>query len=155
MQNDHNSSDFLIRWCLLEEIDWVNQKYQKIDFQPSHLDTDRIAIAICNGERVGLGRLCHVDGSVFELGGMHVEPSYRGVGIARKIVKFIIDYRNSKDRVYCLPFAHLRGFYESEGFKKVAEEELSRLPKDLLEKHRWCNETYLHEVLLLEFYDHK
>lgn len=75
MQDNHNDTDFLIRWCSQEEIDWVNEQYRKVDFKPSQLDTDRVATAVCSGERIGLGRLCQVEDSVFELGGMYVLPS--------------------------------------------------------------------------------
>src|SRR5690606_8651693 len=105
-------------------------------------DTDRIAIATHGGEFAGLGRLCHIEGSSFELGGMYVHSNYRSLGIARKIVRFLLENRVSKSTVYCLPFAHLQNFYEGEGFGEISGEDLSQVPDDILKKHRWCNETY-------------
>jgi len=150
MQDSSDNTDFLIRWCGEAEIDWVNEQYQKVDFKLSRFNTDRIAITICNGERVGLARLCYVEDSVFELGGMYVQPSYRRLGIAKQLVRFLLNHRVLKDRVYCLPFVHLRNFYLHEGFKEVSEKELSKVPINVLEKYRWCNETYPYEVLLLQ-----
>lgn len=155
MQASTQSSNPHIRWCSEEEIDWVNEQYEKLDFKPSSLVTDRIAVAIFGGERVGLGRLCRIEDSFFELGGMHVQPIFRGYGIARKIVKFLLSHRDPKATVYCLPFAHLRDFYESEGFEEVSEEVLSKVPRDILKKHHWCNENYPYGVLLLEFRSQK
>lgn len=142
------NDNFEIRWCREGEINWVNDQYEKIDFKPSRLDTDRIAIAFSNKEAVGLGRLCKVERLVFELGGMFVQPAYQGQGIARKIVRFLLKERG-EGRVYCLPFAHLRNFYEGEGFEEVSKEEFSNVPPQILEKYRWCNTTYSHDVLLL------
>ena len=150
MKFSRGSSASFIRWCNDEEIGWVNEQYDRINFKPSSLDTDRIAVATCNGERVGIGRLCHIKASIFELGGMYVQQSFRGFGISRKIIKFLLEQLNPEATVYCLPFAHLRDFYESQGFKEVPEEVFSRVPRDILEKQQRCNETYPHEVLLLK-----
>lgn len=150
MLNKDINSDVLIRWCSKSEIGWVNEQYENVGFKPSQLNSDRIAIAIYCQERIGLGRLCQIEDSAFELGGIYVHPDYRELGIARKLVRFMLENCNPKDRVYCLPFAHLRNFYLSEGFEQVPEELLSTVPKDIVEKYHWCNETYPHEVLLLQ-----
>lgn len=115
----------------------------------SNLKTDHVAIATYRGKYAGLGRLCQIENSVFELGGMHVISTYRGLGIARKIVKFLLESKVKDTTVYCLPFAHLQGFYESEGFLEVSKEEETQVPKEIMEKHCWCNATYPHKVLLL------
>lgn len=141
--------DLHIHWCRKNEIEWVNEKYEEIHFKFSTLETDHIAIATCNSEYVGLGRLCCIENSIFELGGMYVHPNYRGLGIARKIVRFLLESKIPSSTVYCLPFIHLQDFYESEGFQTVPEQAYYQIPKEILEKHRWCNETYLHKVLLL------
>lgn len=152
MQDCRETVDLSIQQCRPDDIDWGNSKYHEIDFKPSRLEGDRTAIAICNGERIGIGRLCRVEDSIFELGGMYVESAYRGEGVARQIVRFLLSHRELTERVYCLPFAHLKSFYESEGFEIVGDEGLFRIPKGVLEKHRWCNQIYQHEVLLLELH---
>ncbi len=139
-----------IYWCGPEELDWVNGQYGRLDFKLSSLDTDRIAIASIQGKRVGIGRLCSVESSVFELGGMYVESNFRGMGIARNIVRFLLEKRPPETTVYCLPFSHLQSFYEGEGFREASEDSLSRTPKEILDKHQWCNKTYPYKVLLLE-----
>ena len=78
-----------------------------------------------------------------------VHPNYRGLGIARKVVQFLLASKITGSTVYCLTFAHLLGFYESEGFKEVSKEDIAKVPKKILEKQRWCNETYPHKALLL------
>ncbi len=140
-----------IRWCKEEEINWINEWYAQIDFKSSSFDTDRVAIARCDGKSAGLGRLCLIDRLNFELGGMYVDPDFRGFGIARQIVKFLIKNCPAGTNIYCLPFAHLIDFYESEGFREISAKSISNVPKDVLEKHVWCNQTYPHEVLLLKY----
>ena len=127
----------------------MNQEYKKLGFKLSDLQTDQVAIASCGGEYAGVGRLCKVEDRVFELGGMYVLEAYRELGIARMIVKFLLESASKNTTLYCLPFAHLHPFYKSEGFQEVEEQDLSEVPKEILEKHRWCNQTYPHKVLLL------
>lgn len=150
MLDNFKNSDLKIHWSRDDELAWVNNQYRKIDFKPSRLNIDKTAIAICNGEHSGLSRLCFIEDTVFELGGMYVSPKYRGLGIARQLVRFLIKSRNRGDRLFCLPFAHLQNFYVGEGFEKVPENSLNAVPLEVLEKYRWCNETYPHEVLLLK-----
>ncbi len=150
MQVNDLSSDIQLSWCGDDEIEWVNEEYKKIDFKLSSLKTDRIALASYKGVYAGLGRLCQVEDTVYELGGMHVPPNYRGLGIARKIVQFLLESKITVSTVYCLPFAHLQDFYESEGFQEISKEAITEVPKEVLEKHHWCNETYPHKVLLLK-----
>jgi N-acetylglutamate synthase-like GNAT family acetyltransferase len=144
------SSDIQISWYGENEIEWVNEEYKKIDFKFSNLKTDQIAIATKKGKYAGLGRMCQIEDTVNELGGMHVHPNYRGLGIVRQIVKFLLSSKITGSTIYCLPFGHLQGFYESEGFKEVSKEDIAKVPKEILEKHRWCNETYPHRALLLK-----
>ena len=152
MQVNDSSSNIQISWCGEDEIEWVNEEYKKINFKISNLETDQIAIATYKGEYAGIGRLCQIEDTVFELGGMYVISNCRGLGIARKIVKFLLESKITGATVYCLPFAHLQVFYESEGFQEVSKEAIAQVPEEILGKHRWCNETYPHEVLLLSWY---
>ena len=149
MQASDISSNIQIIWCGEADIKWLNEEYEKINFQLSNLKTDRIAIATYNGEYVGFGRLCHIGNSDFELGGMHVYPGYRKLGIARKIVQFLLENKALGATIYCLPFEHLKDFYKSEGFGEVSEESFHQIPRKILEKFHWCNKTYPHKVLLL------
>lgn len=44
MQVGDGCSHIYISWCGQKEIGWVNEQYDKVDFKPSSLDTDQIAI---------------------------------------------------------------------------------------------------------------
>ncbi|MFW2746888.1 hypothetical protein ACN6QP_19145, partial [Acinetobacter baumannii] len=93
------------------------------------------------------GRVVGIDANSGELGGIYVFPGNEGLGIARKVVDFLI--KNSDfSMLYCLPFAELEGFYGSMGFAAVKD--MAQVPEAVLKKHEWCNSNYDKPVLLLE-----
>ncbi|KZN47758.1 GNAT family N-acetyltransferase [Pseudoalteromonas luteoviolacea] len=140
------SHEVTIRIAKQEEIHWVNEQYQRISFKLSNPEHDLIAIAVIDGQKVGVGRVQTLSDKDAELGGMYVNPDFRGVGIAAKLASFLVENANNFQRVYCLPFSHLAEFYEKLGFARVKEQ--STAPDLILSKHHWCNEIYDHETLL-------
>lgn len=132
------------------DIHWINDTYQKIDFVPSDLSKERVAIAEIDGEPAGLGRLVEINSKHAELGGMFVFDQFRNLGIARAIVAYLLSQGKKYTVIYCLPFAHLQSFYESCGFSVC--ENTESVPAEIMHKHAWCNQTYPHKVLLLEMH---
>jgi N-acetylglutamate synthase-like GNAT family acetyltransferase len=130
-----------------KDIDWVNKKYDEVAFQHSNLDNEIIAIAEIDGKKAGIGRLVKIDEQTAELGGMYVFESFRGQGVASKIVQFLLDSGNQFCRIFCLPFEELEKFYGKYGFK--ISKDKGKVPEKILKKHEWCNETYDKKVLLL------
>ncbi|EXB06732.1 putative acetyltransferase, partial [Acinetobacter sp. 1396970] len=89
----------------------INERYAEVDFVPSHED-ELIVLASIGEKTVGQGRVVSIDSNSGELGGIYVFPGNEGLGIARKVVDFLI--KNSEfSKLYCLPFAELEGFYGS------------------------------------------
>jgi len=125
---------------------WVNNQYLSIGFKLSDFSRELIAIAEVNGEKAGLGRLQHIDEGIAELGGMYVSDNFRGLGVAGLIVDYLIRNAGDYQKIYCLPFAHLQAFYQKFGF--APEQELTKVPRVVLEKHKWCNSSYEHKTLL-------
>ena len=113
--------DTTVKLQLAEQKDmvWVNEWYKSIQFVPASLDEgDKIVIALCNGERAGLGRLVPIDDVSWELGGIYVQDEFRGKGIARRIVQRLCDIgKEANTTLWCIPFAHLVPFYTSFGFE--------------------------------------
>jgi N-acetylglutamate synthase-like GNAT family acetyltransferase len=136
-----------IRRAEESELDWINEKYDEIDFVHSKLDQGLIAIAEVDGKRAGIGRLIDIDEDNGELSGMYVFDEFRGLGVSRQIVSFLLENRGQIENIFCLPFVHLEKLYKSFGFER--SESIENAPKKVRDKFEWCNEHYEHEVLLL------
>lgn len=129
------------------EIGWINQCYDEVGFIHSNFDKEIIAIAEFKGQKAGLGRLVRVDEKHLELGGMYVLDSFRGKGIAKEIVRFLLKHVYPFQTVYCIPFEHLVPFYQQFGF--IPCDNLDQVPKEVLEKYLWCKEKYPDPTALL------
>ena len=138
--------EILIRKAAQEELAWVNEQYDKVQFRHSVFAQEFIAIAEVDGIRAGVGRLVSINDHALELGGMYVAVNYRGLGLARSLVAYLLRHAQQKT-VYCLPFAHLEGFYTSCGFRPVTD--TSSVPAKVLQKREWCLKTYPQPTLLL------
>ena len=127
-----------VRAAEKQEMEWINNCYDQVAFIHSHFENEIIAIAEFNGEKVGLGRLIKVDENNLELGGMYVFESFRGKGIAKEIVSFLLTHVSPSQAVYCIPFKHLLHFYKQCGFANCSDFESA--PPKILDKYRWCQE---------------
>ena len=127
------------------ELPWANRRYGEIGFLPSQ-PRDFIAVAEVNGERAGIGRIVHVDETTGELGGMYVFAEFRGQGIAGALVVFLLEHSRYQ-RLFCIPFAHLAGFYGGFGFKPVSAD--ISVPCAVSKKVSWCASEYPTSVALL------
>lgn len=136
-----------VRVAEKEEIEWINNCYDQVEFIHSHFENEVIAIAEFSGEKAGLGRLVKVDENNLELGGMYVFESFRGKGIAKKIVMFLLSGLKPSQTVYCIPFEHLLHFYKQCGFADCKNFE--SVPQKILDKYQWCKEKYMQPTALL------
>ncbi|MFX6799864.1 GNAT family N-acetyltransferase, partial [Acinetobacter baumannii] len=92
-----------LRFATPADLKAINERYAEIDFVPSH-DDELIVLASISEKTVGQGRVVGIDANSGELGGIYVFPGNEGLGIARKVVDFLI--KNSDfSMLYCLPFA--------------------------------------------------
>ncbi|WP_109096986.1 GNAT family N-acetyltransferase [Aquimarina sp. AU58] len=137
-----------VRKATLEDIEWVNNTYQNIDFVVSDYTSEYIAIAEVEGAKCGLGRVVNIDQNNLELGGMYVLDQFRGMGIAEKIILHLLKNHEQHKKIWCLPFEHLQHFYNKFGFldQKTHNYEI---PDKIHAKHKWCNQNYTKNVLLL------
>ena len=109
----------MIRELRDDERAWANERYRVLDFAPSPAEAFAL-VAELEDERIGLGRLVELEPGVIELGGIWTDERARGRGIARAMVTALLE-RAAGKRLWCLPFAHLREFYESFGFAGTPE----------------------------------
>ncbi len=77
-----------IRLAQKEDLDWVNHQYRSVEFVPSNLIQDRVAIITYNGKQAGLGRLVHIDERTIEMDSIYILPTYRGRQLAGRLVSF-------------------------------------------------------------------
>ena len=139
-----------IRTLSEPELAWANDRYGEIHFMPSQ-PQDFIAVAEVNNVKVGLGRLVPVDSITGELGGIYVLPAFRGRKIASAIVTYLLQH-SPYQQLFCIPFAHLEGFYQGFGFKPITPE--TTVPSIVTEKINWCTKEYPASVnLLLRAYE--
>lgn len=136
-----------IRTAKKSEIEWVNNCYDKVEFVHSNFDNEMIAIAEVGNQRAGLARVIKVDEGNLELGGMYVFDFFRGKGIAKELVKFLLTHVEPSQRIYCIPFQRLLHFYKQFGFTNCSNFE--SVPQKILDKYSWCQEKYAHSVSLL------
>jgi GNAT superfamily N-acetyltransferase len=140
------ASDLRVRLARPSELEWINARYAEIRFLPSTA-ADLMAIGELGDQRVGIGRVVPIDASTGELGGMYVLPAFRGHGIAKAIVRFLVE-RTDRTLLYCVPFASKSAIYEGLGFGRV--ENACAIPAKIREKLDWCGRTHEEPVRLLE-----
>jgi GNAT superfamily N-acetyltransferase len=127
------------------DLAWANERYAEIDFLPSPA-TDFIAVAHFGGTAAALGRITQVTATAGELGGVYVFPEFRGLGIATRLVNYLVQ-QSGLETLFCMPFERLRGLYMSAGFAHQPID--ATVPEKVLGKHAWCNSHYSERVLLL------
>ncbi|MEW6736933.1 MAG: GNAT family N-acetyltransferase [Acidobacteriota bacterium] len=137
-----------VRKAEADEITWINSCYDTVEFLHSDLGNEVVAIAEVDNQRAGLGRLVKVGDDIFELGGMLVFEQYRGLGLSKKIIEFLIKQATCYKAIYCIPFEHLDKLYYSMGFNNCNN--FTSVPEKVIDKYNWCKSHYPHNVLLLE-----
>ena len=134
-----------VRTLQAAELAWANARYAEVHFQPSPAQ-DLVALALVDGERAGLGRLVPLGEGAGELGGIYVLPGHRGKQVARAVVTYLLA-QSPYPTLYCLPFAHLDGFYRGFGF--APSDGVAAVPRQVADKLAWCATQYADPVSLL------
>jgi GNAT superfamily N-acetyltransferase len=99
-----------------DERAWANERYRAIQFAATPPGAFAL-VAERGGARIGLGRLVEYAAGVVELGGIWTDEAARGGGVARAMVTALLARPEAAAvRLWCIPFAHLVGFYQSCGF---------------------------------------
>ena len=142
-------SKVTIKQAEKNELNWINTKYNEVDFVKSNYENEYIVIAQVGNENAGIGRLVKIDENNIELGGIYAFPEFRGLGVAENIVHNLCEEKPfGESTIWCLPFENLRNFYSKFGFEIC---ENIKAPKKVVEKLEWCNSEskYGKKVLLL------
>lgn len=112
----------------------VKKIYRKIGFQWRISPDDYTLIAKQKEKIVGLLKI-NVDHGYPIMRGLYVAENHRGQGIARKLLNEIEITHEGKE-LYCLPYAHLKGFYKSFGYEVL---EFGKAPEFLKRKLMYNN----------------
>lgn len=137
-----------VREARSREIDWVNNRYDSIGFPASDFEREIIAIAEWDGERAGLSRIIRIGADVAEVGGTFVLPPFRGLGIAKQLLRFLNEKSAMFSSVYALPFVHVTPLYRELGFSPV-DRDAPDLPPDIIEKIAWFDRNFAREVRVM------
>lgn len=122
----------------------INAIYASLGFMPWDPAQDQLLVATVGDRLVGCGRLQRFSNAV-ELGGMYVHPDFRGHGIARTVLKSLVELLGN-EACYCMPFDHLIPFYEEFGFARCDEQ---NLPQAIEEKVAYFRDVYMHPTILM------
>ncbi|WP_409344415.1 GNAT family N-acetyltransferase [Paenibacillus sp. MBLB4367] len=139
-----------IREAEASDLCWINDQYGRADFLPSTLVNETVVIARWQDQKAGLGRLVRIDADHAELGGIYTLDAFRGKKVAHAIVRHLTEEaRKSGDaHVYCIPFGHLRHFYERFGFRLMRDAEEAH--EQVKKKYEWCLQQYAEPTLLMK-----
>jgi len=89
-------------------------------------DNSYHALAYDNNQVVGVARLALIENNQAVLARVAVLKEFRGFGIASKIVKALLLQAENLNvrKIDIYPHEHLKGFYESFGFKYIEKSEV-------------------------------
>jgi len=92
---------------------------------PMGLDWKRFIVAVNDrDEMLGIGQLKPHGSDILELASLAVYPEYRGKGIARAIVEYLL--ANSPRPLYLMCQSSLGPLYEKFGFRGISYDEMPR-----------------------------
>ena len=97
----------------------LNQLYLGWGYHGGITDSDRVFVAHLDGCPVGLVRRTG-ESEVVMLRGMYVAPEHQRSGIGSRLLHAFAADLPAID-CFCIPFAHLTGFYAQAGFSVIAE----------------------------------
>lgn len=112
---------FEIRPARQSDFPAIRALVRLVRINPMHLDWRRFLVAVTPEEvLIGCGQIKpHRDGSE-ELASIAVAPEWRKQGVAREIIKHLLEHHPG--RLYLTCRASLGAFYARFGFRRVSEE---------------------------------
>jgi predicted N-acetyltransferase YhbS len=100
-----------------EDQDQVRGFYRRAGYVGEALIEDRVFVAVEQEVWVGIVRLV-VEHRVTVLRGMRVLGTHQRRGVGRELLRVTCQALDDQP-CYCLPFAHLTGFYGQAGFREI------------------------------------
>lgn len=123
-----------VRVATVDDLDNVRAAYRAWDYRGSIGPNDKVFVAEGDGELLGIVRLAQ-EGETYVLRGMQVSPSSQRQGIGTALLHELMK-RLGGAECYCVPYAHLDGFYARVGFCECLSESAPRFLANRLSQYR-------------------
>jgi predicted N-acetyltransferase YhbS len=130
--------DIRVRMATAADIAAVHALYAAGGYGGGVHAGDMVIVATVGSDVVGVVRLCTEHG-VTVLRGMQVASAHRGCGLGRALLEACAAALGGQP-AYCLPYAHLVGFYGSIGFAKVQDDALPGFLRQRRDAYRTAGE---------------
>ena len=96
-----------------------------VGINPMDLDWRRFVVAVNDrDEMIGCGQLKPHGKEILELASLAVYPEYRGKGVARALIEYLL--KNSPRPLYLMCESSVGSLYEKFGFRGISYEEMPR-----------------------------
>lgn len=112
-----------------EEFKTLLEFYRENGYPLEVNPSDTFYVALTEGELIGIVRLAQEFGFTV-LRGMRVSPRWQRSGVGSRLLRLLEQDLVGKE-CYCLPYAHLVGFYGQIGFQSI---DLAEAPEHLQER---------------------
>jgi predicted N-acetyltransferase YhbS len=99
------------------DLEQVRDFYRRTGYAGEVQTDDRVFVAVEGDQWLGIVRLV-VEHGVTVLRGMRVLGTHQRRGVGRELLRGTCDALDGQP-CYCLPFAHLTGFYGEAGFREI------------------------------------
>jgi GNAT superfamily N-acetyltransferase len=106
-----------IRCAMAEDISRALNFYAERRYGGGIRAEDAVFLVERDGELVGIVRLAAEEGTVV-LRGMQVHPRFQGQGIGKRLLATVAQELDGRS-CFCIPYAHLVGFYGGIGFHVI------------------------------------
>jgi len=124
MDHDHSPESFSLRPATLADANTIRFIISQVRINPLALDWHRFILAIDSfGKVIGCGQVkSHSDGS-FELSSIAVLPEWRHIGIARRLIEYLLEQHPG--RIYLTCQSQLGPMYQKFGFQVIQAAEMT------------------------------
>lgn len=118
-------TDYKIRPALEAESSQIKALINLVGINPTGLDWKRFIVAVnANGQVISCGQLKPHGADILELASIGTLPEYRGQGIARAIIEYLL--KKSPRPLYLMCISHNGPMYEKFGFRIIKYQDMPR-----------------------------
>jgi len=118
-------TNFSLRPAREAESVQIKKLIHLVGINPMDLDWKRFVVAVNDrDEMIGCGQLKPHGKDILELASLAVYPEYRGQGVARALIEYLL--KESLRPLYLMCESSLGPLYESFGFRGISYEEMPR-----------------------------